>query len=313
MNTRAIGLGGIFMFGFAIVATGTAGRSALAAPPPPAAEATSPCVNREKTEWRQVRDAAIEGDALRYCTGDDCWSMKLAGKDVAPIAKLPVSKRRLPQSGTFADARGAVLATATETHVEFCPSGPSSCKKFDFKFANPPANGVFPVMNEEGTLGGVMYRGESEASQPSFVLTYDLARGKLIKQLKARDVEVLGHGFVIDDVLYTAAMKKLGKLAVPDQGWSRVGTSDLLALHDKKQGAIVLQDSATAKVKARVPLELQDRATWFTLVVAPDAARVYAIGSALNEGEVVVIDVASGKIALRTTPTVCAAGTHRVN
>ena len=310
MNTRAIGLGGILS---AIIIGGAMGRSASAAPPPPAAEATSPCVNREKTEWRQVRDAAIEGDALRYCTGDDCWSMKLAGKDVVPIAKLPVSKRRLAQSGTFVDAKGAVLATATATHVEFCPSGPSSCKKFEFKFANPPTNGVFPVMNEEGTLGGVMYRGESEASQPSFVLVYDLAHGKLLKQLKANDLEVVRHGFLIDDVLYTAALKKLGKLAVPDHGWSRVGTTDLLALHDKKQGAIVFQDTATGKVKARVPLELQDHATWFTLVIAPDAARVYAIGSGLNEGEVVVIDVASGKLALRTTPTVCAAGTRRVN
>lgn len=306
MNMRAIGIGGIVTCAV-VIAGGSVARSA------PAAEAASPCVNREKTEWRQVRDAAIEGDALRYCTGEDCWSMKLSGKEVAPIAKLPVSKKRLPQSGTLTDARGAVLATATETHVEYCPTGPASCKKFDFKIANPPANGVFPVMNEEGTLGGLMYRGESEASQPSFVLVYDLQRGKLIKQLKARDVEVLGHGFVIDDVLYTAALKKLGKLAVPDQGWTRIGTTDLLALHDRKQGAIVLQDATTGKVKARVPLELQDPAIWFTLVAAPDAAHLYAIGSQLHEGEVVVIDVAAGKIALRTTPMVCAAGTHRVN
>jgi len=288
-------------------------RSGLAAPSAPVQEATSPCVNREKTEWRQVRDAAIEGQALRYCTGEDCWSLNLASNTVTPIAMIPVSKRRLAQSGSLVDDKGAVIATATETHVEFCASGPSSCKKFDYKIANPPTNGVFPVMNEERTLGALMYRGESEASLPSFVLTYDLQRGKLIKQLKARDVEVLGHGFVIDDVLHGAALNKLGKLAVPDQGWTRIGTTDLVALHDKKQGAIVLQDTTTAKVKARIPLALQDHATWFTLVVAPDAARLYAIGSQLNEGEVVVIDVASGKVVVRATPTVCAAGTHRVN
>lgn len=299
MNKRAIGL--------LIVASAS---SALAQPAPD--EATTPCVNREKIAWRQVRDASLDAKTLRYCTGEDCWSLDLVKKLITPIAMIPVSKPALGQSGSFVD-HGAQLATATETHVEFCPTGPDACKKFDFKIGNPAVNGVYPVMNDERTLGAVMYRGESEARQPSFVLTYDLTEGKLIKQIKANDVEVLGHGFLIDDVLYSNKVKKLGKLAVPDQGWIRFAGTDLLVLHDTKRGAIVLQDTTTTKVKARIDLDVKDVTTLFTLVASPDTNRLYAIGSKTDEGEVIVIDVANGQLIMRTTPTICKTGTHRVN
>jgi hypothetical protein len=289
----------------------------LAVTPPAAAEtaklASAPCVNREKIAWRQVRDPKLDAKTLAYCTGEDCWTLDLATNTAAPAPKRPASGPRADGNGKLLGEGGAVLATATETHASFCPTGPSSCKELDYKLASAAGGGVFPVMNTEGTLGAVIAHGVSEAGDPSYVLTFDLAKGTKIKQVKASQAQVLHTGFVVDDVLYSAAYKKLGKLATDDHGWERIGTTDLIAQHDTKKGAIVIQEGATAKVKARVPLAVEDLATWFTLVASADGAKLYAIGSKTHEGEVVTIDVAAGKVLARATPTVCAAGTHRVN
>jgi DNA-binding beta-propeller fold protein YncE len=279
----------------------------------PAKEATSPCVNRENIAWRQVRDAKLDGKSLLYCTGEDCWALDLAANTVAAAPRRPASGPRTTESGKLTGDGGAVLATATESHVSFCPGGPSSCKQFDYKLASPPASGIYPVMNRDGTLGAVIAHGTSEEGGESYVLAFDLAKGKLVKQVSAKQAQVLRTGFVVDDVFYSAAYKKVGKLAVADHGWEAIAGTDLVALHDTKKGAIVIQDGATAKVKARVPLGVADRETWFTLVSSSDGAKLYAIGSKTDEGEVVTIDVATGKVAGRATPAVCAAGTHRVN
>jgi|GEM_PF-6141844 len=300
-----------------LVASSVSFAIALGAATPADAEtaklASAPCVNREKIAWRQVRDPKLDAKTLAYCTGEDCWTLDLAANTAAAAAKRPASGPRPDGNGKLLGDGGAVLATATETHASFCPTGPSSCKEFDYKLASPAGGGVFPIMNTEGTLGAVIAHGVSEDGGASYVLTFDLAKGTKIKQLKASQAQVLHSGFVIDDVLYTAAHKKLGKLATDDHGWERIGTTDLIALHDTKKGAIVIQDGATAKVKARVPLAIEELATWFTLVASPDGAKLYAIGSKTHEGEVVIIDVAAGKVLARATPTACAAGTHRVN
>lgn len=53
-------------------------------------EAPAACVNREKTAWRQVRDASVHDKALRFCTGEGCWSYDLVSKEVSAIAKIVV-------------------------------------------------------------------------------------------------------------------------------------------------------------------------------------------------------------------------------
>lgn len=275
---------------------------AAADAPPPAKDAPAACVNREKTAWRQVRDATADASTLTFCTGDDCWAYHLVAKSVSAIGKLPAGSKPASPEGT-----------ATATHAEFC-TAPGACKGFDFKLPSPPVNGVSAIMNTEHTLGAVMARGESEAGKPSTVLTFDLVTGKPIKQLRANDVVVLAHGFLIgDDQLYNAKMKRVGKLAVADGGWERIGTTDVLALHDKVKGAVVLQDATTAKVLGRIDLGAADPAEWWTYVVSSDGNRLYAIGSAQDEGTIVVIDVTNKAVVERTSPPVCAKGTRRVN
>jgi hypothetical protein len=271
----------------------------------------TPCVNRAKDGWRELRDTVVDANSLRFCTGDDCWSMDLASSKIASITTIPATKPKHDATGELTDASGSVIATASETHVSFCPSGASSCKAFDYKLANPAVNGVYPTMNDERTLGAVMARGESEAHAPSYALMFDLTTAKLIQKVKADDVTVLGHGFLIDDVLYSARMKKLGKLAVPDQGWDRIGTTDLLALHDRQRGALVIQDSSTAKVVAKIALQLPDPKTWFTIIPSTDSKQLYVIANQSDEGEVIVVDVASGKVTQRTSPPLCVNGTRR--
>jgi hypothetical protein len=277
-----------------------------------AKDAPTACVNREKQEWRQVRNAHVDGQTLQYCTGDDCWSYDLVKKKVTAIAKLPVTKPPPTTAGSFSDASGA-HATATETHAEFCVAA-SSCKAFDYKLPDPPINGVYPEMNADHTLGAIVYRPETEAGKKSTVITFDLTAGKQIKQITAGDVNVLPHGFLIGDTaLYDAKMKSIGKLAVADGGYEQIGTSDVFALHDKKKGAVVLQDVSTAKILGRIDLGATDPTEWWTFAVSPDGGRLYAIGSAQDEGKIIVIGVANHELLERTTPPPCAAGTHRVN
>jgi len=284
---------------------------ALAEPSKPA---TTACVNRENTEWRQVRDPILDAKSLQYCTGEDCWSLDFGTTLVSAAPKRPLAKRNRPKAGELGDQQGKPLATADETHVTFCLSGPSSCKSFNYKLANPAVNGVYPLVNDEHTLGAVMARGESEAKQPSFIFLFDLVQGKQIAKVQGREVSVLGHGFLIDETtFYSAAFKKLGKLAGADQAWERLGTSDRIAIHDVKKGGFVIQDAMTGKAQRLIPHNVADRAAWFKFVASPDGTKLYAIGSRTVEGEVLTIDVASNKITNRVTPTVCPAGTHRVN
>ena len=63
----------------------------------------------------------------------------------------------------------------------------------------------------------------------------------------------------------------------------------------------------------RIPTGVADPKTFFTLLATPDGSTVYAIGWSPDEGEVIRIDTRTAKITARVTPTVCAAGTHRVN
>jgi len=276
-------------------------------------EAPTACVNREKTEWRQVRDASVAGNSLHFCTGDDCWSYDLVSKNVTAIANIPVHKPPAQNAGSFTGPDGKKLATATETHVDFC-TAPKSCKGFDYKLPNPAVNGVYPLMNDEHTLGAVMARAETEAGKASTLLLYDLTTGALIKRVAENDVVVLANGFLIgNNRLFSAKMKKIGKLAVADGGWERVGATNVLALHDTKNGTVVLQDASTAKVLARIDLGATDPTEFWTFAVAPDGNRMYAIGSAQDEGKIVVIDTANRALLERTSPTPCAAGTHRVN
>jgi hypothetical protein len=273
------------------------------------------CVNREHTEWRQVRDPILDAKALQYCTGNDCWSLDLA---TAAITSVP---RRTPSpmvagdpAGSLTDGHGTTIATADDTHAEFCPHGEAaSCKSIKYKVAAPAA-AVFPHVNAAFTLGAVFYRGVGDNDVQSYLVAFDLVTGKQLGQIPGENIEVLDHGFLVDQVtLYSAAFKKIGKLAAPDQVWVKLGSTDRIALRDKVKGQILIQDTTTAKVKARIPTGVADRTTFFTLVPTSDGATLYAIGWASDEGEVLVIDVATAKITARLTPPVCAAGTHRVN
>lgn len=276
-------------------------------------DAPAPCVNRESQWWRAVRDPILDATSLQYCTGADCWTLDLAANTVAPAPPRPQVRPLRDEPGYLTDGHGTTLAHATETEVSFCPRGPSSCRVFHYRFGNAAANGVFPMMNEARTLGAVIYLGESEAGDPSFVLAYDLVAMKPIVKRKASDLTALGHGFLLDGrELYSAGWKKVGALAVHDEAWLALGATDLLALHDREHGTFVIQSAATGKVKARIAHGVADRATWFQLVASPDGATLYAIGSQSDEGEVLTIDVAAGKIIRRATPTPCAPGTHRL-
>jgi hypothetical protein len=136
---------------------------------------------------------------------------------------------------------------------------------------------------------------------------------KPIAKLQAHDVSVLGRGFLIDEkVLYSAAWKKLGTLAAYDHAWGRIGRTDLLAVHDVNTGTFVIQDARTGKIKTRIAHGLDKKDEWFVFVAAPDGAKLYAIGTVSDEGEVLTIDVASGKIVKRGTPPPCPDGTHRL-
>jgi hypothetical protein len=277
------------------------------------ADAPGPCVNREDHWWRPARDPIVDAKSLQYCTGADCWTLDLASNTIAAALSRPETRPRRDRQGEFSDGHGTLLASASETQVSFCPGGDGTCRVFSYKFDNRAVNGVSVMLNEERTLGAVIYQGESEIDDPSYVLAYDLVKMKPIAKVQAHDVSVLGHGFLINDkVLYSAAWKKVGVLAAYDQAWERIGRTNLLAIHDTKNGAFVIQDATTGKIKARIAHGLDKKEASFLFVASLDGARLYAIGTVSDEGEVVTIDVAAGKIVSRATPPPCPAGTHRL-
>jgi hypothetical protein len=290
--------------------------AALANPP---VDAPAPCVNRGLPLVRPIHDVALDGKALRFCTGDDCWALDRATNAVAATPKgAPAPAKPGDPTGMLTDGDGTVLATADRTHVEFCPKGVAvkpACRRFKLSLKTP-AVGVDPVMNATRTLGAVIYRGAAEPDAPdhgpSYVVAFDLVKGKQLGALAGSDVVVLDRGFVVDsEKLYSAALKPVGKLASHDEVWIKVGTStDLIALRDDTTGEVLLQDTRTAKVKARIPLGA-DKATFFHLVASPDGATVYAIGTVRAEGDIAVIDVAKRKLVAHASPSVCAPGTMR--
>ena len=120
----------------------------------------TPCVNRQATAWRQVRDVVLDSRSLQYCTGNDCWSYDLATRMVT------ASSRRVPlvpsppsdPPGVLTDGNGSLLATADDMHVEFCPEGATSkspCSTFALNVSTP-AVAVYPQMNDAHTLCAVI-------------------------------------------------------------------------------------------------------------------------------------------------------------
>ena len=275
--------------------------------------APDPCVNRETTAWRQVRDATLGTTSLDYCTGDDCWTMALATTVVTNVPKrAPMPASPPDPAGVLTDGKGTTRATANGTDVEFCPGGKGSCTSFHYELP-APAVAVYPELNDAGTLGAILYRGEGEENPPKFLVAFDLARGKQ-QRLAGHDITVLDHGFLVDHTtLYSARFKKLGKLATPDEVWVKLGSTDRIALRDERKGQVVIQDTTTGRVVSRIPTRFVDPKRFVTLVASPDGATLYAIGSVTDEGEVLTINTKTAKVTARATPAVCATGTHRVN
>lgn len=292
-------------------------HAALADPP---AGAVAPCVNRGGALVRKIHDVALDATTLKFCTGDDCWALDRATNAVTAAPKVPPAPSKPSDpAGMLTDDTGTILATADRARVEFCPKGvevKAGCKSFQLAIKTPAA-GVDPAMNAARTLGAVVYRGAAQPDDPnhgpSYVVAFDLVKGKQLGVLRGSDVVVLDHGFIVDsEKLYSAALKPVGKLAAHDEVWVKLGPStDVIALRDDTTGEAVLQDTRTARVKARIPLGATDKASFFQLVASSDGAMLYAIGSVRDEGNIAVIDVAKRKLVTHASPTVCAPGTMR--
>jgi len=287
----------------ALTALALLGTSAVAAP------ATSPCVNPGVRDGarRTLHEASATATALAFCTGEDCWSLDLASSAFKAIPALKPAPPPTDAPGKSADGR----ATATPTEVAFCPSGPASCKKFNYRFAFQPQGGLHPMLNAAGTLGAVIYAGVGEDNEPRYLLTYDLAAGKLLKQieLKSGGADVFRTSFLYNNALYSTKGKRLGKLAMATADLVSLAGSDLVAMADPEHGAVVIQDTATGKAHGALKLGVQGIDQ---LVSSADGATLYVLAQGATEGEVVAIDVAKNKLASRTAPPRCAAGTTRV-
>ncbi|HEV7555646.1 MAG TPA: hypothetical protein VGO00_09345 [Kofleriaceae bacterium] len=298
-----------------VVVAAHAGVAGADAPPK---DAPAPCVNRGSGLVRPLHHLALSATSLQFCLGNDCWSLDrattkfIATKSIAPIK--PQASEDPPN--TLTDGHGVTLATADAHHVEFCPKGRASCKSFTYELRTPAA-GIDPSVNDARTLGAIVYRGAAEPDDPnhgpSYVLAFDLATGKQLGKLEGSTVTVLDHGFVVDSAkLFDAKLAPIGALAAHDEVWIKVGpTTDVIALRDHDNGDIVIQDTRTAKVRARIPIGIADKSEFFGLVASPDGAKIYAVGTVRDEGDTLIIDATAGKLVGRASPPVCVAGTMR--
>lgn len=249
-----------------------------------------------------LRDARLDNGKLVFCTDDVCWAMDPATNSFASIATLPRSKK--PELGVDPSGR----ATATETGVELCPTGKGSCRSYRYKFRFSGATSV--ALNAEGTLGAVVYAGDSMENQPTWVILYNLAKPKELKRMKSGGVEVFGKSFWVDDTFYSAAGKKLGKLALEyDSGPVRVGP-DLVAVTDKFSSRLSVFNATTAKLAWQTDLFLLAGSSEvidpFAIIPSADGTRIHVVAGAPNSGEVITVDAASGKQLARVSPPICA-------
>ena len=266
------------------------------------ARGAPPCVNRTKFQATTLRDARLDKGKLVFCTDDLCWAMDPATNTFTSIAMLPKSNK--PERGIDSTGR----AKATQTGVEFCPTGKGSCRSYSYKFKFSGDTSV--AINAEGTLGAVVYAGDSMENQPTWVILYDLAKPKELKRMKSGGVDVFGKSFWVYDTFYSATGKKLGKLDLKyDSGPVRVGP-DLAAVTDKFSSKLAVFNATTAKLAWQTDLYLlagsTDSIEPFQIVPSSDGSRVHVVAGAPNSGEVITIDVASGKQLHRGSPPLCA-------
>jgi hypothetical protein len=275
---------------------------AMGAAPSPAL----PCVERERLGWRAVRDLTLEGGALAFCAGDECWSFDLATRTLAVAPQRPVRPSSLPSSdGLLRGPQGALLARADATHVEFCPHGEAApCATFRYRVPFRVAE-VFPRLNAAGTLGTVQVDGVGDNDAPVRVFAFDLVRGATVGQRTAESIEPLDHGFLVDEKLYSAAFRELGALATTEQAWAPLGGTDRVVVRNRRAGQLVVQDTTTARVVARISIGGATPGEAYALLGSADGATLYAVGHGDALAEVLVIDVAAAKVVARVTPAGC--------
>ena len=265
------------------------------------ASAAPPCVSRTKFQATSLRDVKLDKGKLVFCTDDVCWAMDPASNAFTSIATLPRSQK--PEHGIDPTGR----AKATEKGVEFCPTGKASCKAYSYKFKFSGETSV--SLNAEGTLGAVVYAGDSMENEPTWVMLYDLAKPKEVKRMKSGGVDVFGKSFWVYDTFYSAAGKKLGKLDLKyDSGPIRVG-ADLAAVTDKFTSKLSVFNTTTAKLAWQVDLFLlagsAEVIDSLAIVPAADGTRIHVIAGAPNSGDVITLDASSGKQLARRSPPVC--------
>jgi hypothetical protein len=265
-----------------------------------------PCVERVKAGWRAVRDLTLDGRALAFCAGDECWSFDLVTRTLAATPHRPVQPSSPPSSdGVLRGPQGRLMARADATHVEFCPRGAAAaCATFRYRLPFPVA-AVFPRLNAAGTLGTVQVDGVGDNDAPVRVFAFDLARGARVGDRAAEAITPLDHGFLVDDTLYSPAFHELGALATTEQAWAPLGGTDRVVVRDRRAGQLVVQDTTTARVVARISLGGATPGEAYALVGAADGATLYAVGQGEALAEVLVIDLAAQKVIARVTPEGC--------
>ncbi|MDQ3370562.1 MAG: hypothetical protein M3680_34520 [Myxococcota bacterium] len=271
--------------------------------------AKDPCVHRDRNESsRFLREAALDARALTYCTGNDCWSYDLK----SAVTSIPTAKRIALDASPAALPTSDPRATVSDGNVTFCPTK-DACKTFGYKFKFPAADTVIGTLNAEGTLGAITYAGNPmERNQPSYVLVFDLDKGKQIKQYKGNEVLLFRSSFAVDRTIYKRNGGKLGTLAVADHAMPRVAipATELVAFVDTK-GSLILQDVAKGPAKAKLKTGLAD-ITWSSkLLVSPDGKLLHLVLDNPYEGEVLTFDIAARKLLGRAAPATCAPGTWR--
>lgn len=163
-----------------------------------------------------------------------------------------------------------------------------------------------------------MYWGIPEAGNPSYVMLYDLAAGKQVGRIKGRQpqADVFSASFIVDDTVYGSNGRKIGKVEkVPSADWkmyTRIPGTDLVAFEmvtDKDGLLLTVQDLSTGKRKHQIKTGIKVGGLDVSFV--SDRKQLFAIANFPIEGEVLSIDLATGKLQHRGSPPACPAGTVR--
>lgn len=192
--------------------------------------------------------------------------------------------------------------------LKICPT-PDTCRTFSLRITIEPVDPPTVEVNRAGTLAAMRWVGIPERGLPVWARMYNLTTGALVAERRRGGATVLDDAFVIETEILSPTGARLGKLPADFHVVaSAPGHAEIALAH--RRGKLLIVDAARGITRHAITLPIQLGGVELERVEArftPDHRRLYVLLTSPLEGDVWVIDVATGVYLAHARPPVCAA------